>query len=348
MGTGFRGTFVIAWSQTETDGENAASVGELGIGSTWRWSGDIVRIDSQSGILRLDGASGDAAMRKRAAQTVRKLVGAATTRQTDLDAIQVDDPLGEQCFTVTDGRAAYVVTIIDVAGTRPLAMFVDQVPPADTDLWVVAGSLGAQRQASTGAGDGHVICFTPGTRIRQAEGSCDVADLRAGDWIQTKDNGLQQVLWCGQRRITGARLHVMPHLAPVRIRAGALGVGRPDQELLVSPEHRMLVKGAQAQALFNCDEVLVGARDLVNGSDVIIDRMVRSVSYVHVLLGSHEIVWANGLETESFHPAQAALSEAQYAELATGLGVKDGQLGYGAFARRVLSPSEAAILGHAA
>ena len=60
--------------------------------------------------------------------------------------------------------------------------------------------------------------------------------------------------------------------------------------------------------------------------------------------GPHEIVFANGLETESFHPAQAALDTRQMAEVESLLpGAADG-----AYARRVLSRPEAAILGHAA
>jgi hypothetical protein len=100
----------------------------------------------------------------------------------------------------------------------------------------------------------------------------------------TRDNGPQEVLWMGSRRITGARMFVMPELRPIRFRPGALGIDRPDQELLVSPEHRMLVKGAAAQALFNTPEVLVPARDLVNDRTVFTDLKVREVTYVHLLL----------------------------------------------------------------
>ena len=35
--------------------------------------------------------------------------------------------------------------------------------------------------------------------------------------------------------------------------------------------------------------------------------MLPQVTYVHLLLPRHEVVFANGLETESFHPAGEAL-----------------------------------------
>ena len=100
-------------------------------------------------------------------------------------------------------------------------------------------------------------------------------------------------------------MFVNPALRPIRIGAGALGIERPDQALLVSPEHRMLVRGPQAQALFNTPEVLVSAARLVNGSSVHVDLAVREVTYIHLLLPGHNVIWANGVETESFHPAHA-------------------------------------------
>ena len=79
-----------------------------------------------------------------------------------------------------------------------------------------------------GPESGGVICFTPGTRIRTPDGLVLVEDLREGDRVQTKDDGAQEIMWKGSRRMTGACMFAMPHLRPVRIKAGALGVERPD------------------------------------------------------------------------------------------------------------------------
>jgi len=142
----------------------------------------------------------------------------------------------------------------------------------------------------------------------------------------------------------------MPHLRPIRFRSGALGIGRPDGDLLVSPQHRMLVKGAAAQALFNTPEVLVAAENLVNDLSVTVDHELREVTYVHVLLERHNVVWANGLETESFHPSNTALEmidDRQRAGLLAVLpGIADAPQSYGDYARRNISASEAAILRH--
>jgi len=353
METGFRGAFVISWSQTEVDGLRAAPLTSIAVGATWVWHGDVVRVDGPSGVLRLERTDRDTARRRCAAKLVRRLVRAATTNTSTLVADEPPEPLADTGFVVTDGLRTYTVSLVPVdSGAPPLLMFVDDIPPRGRELWVVHHALDALARNPTGPETGGVICFTPGTRIETPQGPRLVEELREGDTVQTKDNGAQPILWTGSRRMTGARLFAMPHLRPVRIRAGGLGIGQPDRELLVSPGHRMLVRGAVAQALFNTPEVLVAARDLVNGSSIAIDMGIREVRYIHLLLPRHQVLWANGIETESFHPASTALStlapedRARLIELDPVLEQRPDA--YGGFARRNLSRSEAAILMHEA
>lgn len=354
MGTGFRGTFVISWSQTETDGLKAAPLDVLAVGASWRWSGEPVRVDGAQDVLLLEGAEGAADIRKRAARMVRRLIGTAITSRGDrLDGAEDDFGLDapEQGFIVTDGTQSYTATLIEVRDTGArLLMFVDELPPADVDLWVVRLAIDRTAQAAGARAAGGVICFTPGTLIRSANGIRLIQDLRPGDAIATKDNGMQEVLWVGHRRMTGARLHAMPHLRPIRFRAGALGLGRPDEDLLVSPQHRMLVNGAAATALFNTPEVLVAAEDLINDVSIHVDLALREVTYIHILLERHQVIWANGLETESFHPSNTALDTVAAEQRASLLqllpGLAENPHVYGDYARRNLSGSEAAILRH--
>ncbi|TNF63993.1 MAG: Hint domain-containing protein [Rhodobacteraceae bacterium] len=351
MGTGFTGTFVISWSQTEVDGAQGVPQGALTVGSTWAWSGDVVRVDGPGTVWRLDRNDGDSDLRRHAARMVRKLVGAALSHRDDPEAIEVDAAPGECSFVVTDGLASFTVTVIETGpATPPLLMFVDAIPPRGRDLWIVHTALRSRRGQARDPAGGGVICFTPGTRIGTPDGPRAIETLREGDRVMTRDNGAKEILWIGSKRMTGARLFVMPDLRPIRFLPGALGIERPDQELLVSPGHRMLVRGAAAQALFNTPEVLVPARELVNDRTVFTDLSVREVTYIHLLLDSHEVIWANGVEAESFHPASAALSaldEDDRDRLLTRLpGIRIDPHGYGDYARRNLSPSEAAILRH--
>ncbi|MFY0682245.1 MAG: Hint domain-containing protein [Thalassovita sp.] len=349
MGTGYQGTFVISWSQTKVDGIEAAPVHAMTVGASWSWHGAEVRVDGPSTLLRLDRADGDVNLRRSAARMVRRLIGAAQQNTTDLNSIEVEDAIMDSNVVVTDGTATYTLTLIEVGdGAQPLLMFLGAMPPKGRELWVVHHTLDAMQSNHMTEGSGGVICFTPGTRIETPDGPRLVQDLREGDRVQTKDNGAQDILWIGSRRMTGARLFAMPKLRPIRIRTGALGIQRPDEELLVSPNHRMLVRGEVSRALFNTPEVLVTARDLVDGNRVVVDSQLREVTYVHILLDNHQIVWANGVETESFHPSNAALSSlgdidrmrllARYPEL------EADSHSYGGYARRNLSQSEAAIL----
>ena len=86
--------------------------------------------------------------------------------------------------------------------------------------------------------------------------------------------------------------------APIHIRANTFGTHR---DLLVSPLHRVLIRDNLAELLFGEAEVLVAARDLVN------DRSVTRceggpVTYVHLLFDRHQVVYSQGLPTESFLP----------------------------------------------
>jgi hypothetical protein len=358
MKTGFRGTFVISWSQTELDGLEAAPVQSLKVGAAWSWRGDAIRVDGPNDVLRLDQADEAENLRKRAARMVHRLVGAALEKSSAPVPAQRRDrdddvPLMDNSFVVTDGGKSYTVTLIEVGGgTQPLLMFLNEIPPRNCDLWIVHHTLGAMPHDSHSEGGGGVICFTPGTRILTPEGLTMIEDLREGDLIQTKDNGAQPIRWIGSRHMTGARLFAMPKLRPIRITAGLFGLGQPDADLVVSPEHRIVVKGPVAQELFNTSEVLVAAKDLINGDTITVDLKLRAVTYVHLLLDRHQVMWANGIETESFHPASAALKSLDDGDrqrlLAKHPELEYDPHTYGSFARRNLSSSEAAILRHAA
>ncbi|MCC7319493.1 MAG: Hint domain-containing protein [Rubellimicrobium sp.] len=368
MDTGPRAINVISWSQTELDGIWAAPVGAIAVGATWSWTGEAVCIDGPGASVRPGMAEGQtggqteglADLRARAAQAVRRLLRAVDAgqgrpaRDPRRAEAEMEAPLRERGLTVTDGRRSWLLTLIAAGpGRVPLVMFMGDPPPRHAELWVVNHNVDSTSAEPATDVPGGVICFTPGTTILCADGPRPVESVTEGTLVQTKDDGLQEVIWTGGRRISGARLHAMPHLAPVRLRAGALQPGVPDAGVLVSPDHRVVLRGPRARALFNCDEVLVAARDLVDGRGIRVERGLREVRYVHLMLPRHQIVFANGIETESFHPASAALNLLEDAHLAALLDllpeVAADPLAYGGYARRVLSRSEAAIvLGEAA
>jgi Ca2+-binding RTX toxin-like protein len=162
-----------------------------------------------------------------------------------------------------------------------------------------------------------IPCFTPGTRITTGRGEVAVEELQPGDMVLTRDRGFRPLVWVGRRDLTLADLVVQPALRPVRIAAGALGDGLPCRDMLVSPQHRMLLGGWRAEMLFGEDEVLVAATHLTALPGV--TPAIRSgVSYIHVMFDRHEIICADGAWSESFQPAQRMLDgmgEAQQEEI---------------------------------
>ncbi|SHE87621.1 Hint domain-containing protein [Loktanella atrilutea] len=350
MDTGFTGTFVVPWSQTELDGRRSAPVDDIRAGAVWSWTGAPVRVDGPSAILPLGPSRDMADLRKRAAPAVRRIL-AGSRAPAAWPPPTPQDPLFTDSFDVTDGYAAWTVTLVPRGrGRTPLLMFHDALPPRDTDLWIVRHDIDIMTLAEASAPPHGVICFTPGTMILTPEGPRDVASLVEGCRVQTRDNGPAEVLWIGRREVTGARLRAMPDLAPIRLRTGALDNDVPDAGLLVSPDHRLVLRGPRARALFNTEEVLVMARDLVDDALVLRDHGMRRVTYIHMMLAHHQIVFANNVATESFHPASAALStmgdddrDRMFSRLPA---LRHDIDAYGGHARRVLTRSEAVILCH--
>ncbi len=185
-----------------------------------------------------------------------------------------------------------------------------------------------------------VPCFVAGTLIDTPGGPVPVETLTPGDMVLTRDSGPQPLRWIGRRTVPARG-----DLAPIRIAAGTFG---DHDTLMVSPQHRVLVRDGLAELLFGEPEVLVAAKHLVNDRTVL-RRPGGLVSYVHLLFDRHEIVFSAGLPTESFQPgpqACAAFAEDAMAELCRifpELDLATGA-GYGAAARPTLKSYEAHLL----
>jgi len=118
--------------------------------------------------------------------------------------------------------------------------------------------------------------------------------------IITRDNGPQPIRWIGQRTVVGRG-----NFAPIAINSTVMDKAR--RPLLVSPQHRLLFTGYKAELLFGQSEVLAAAKHLVNGKDVrVVER--EKVTYFHVMLDQHEVVYAEGAATESFHAGDVGIS----------------------------------------
>jgi len=135
------------------------------------------------------------------------------------------------------------------------------------------------------------VSFTRGTHITLASGrQVRVEDLREGDAVLTRDDGSQKVRWIGRQtvRATGA-------LAPIRIKAGTL---HNDNDLVVSPNHRLFVYQRRDALKAGRAEVLIKAKYLLN-DDTVVRTDGGFVDYFQILFDRHEIIYAEGIAAES-------------------------------------------------
>lgn len=192
------------------------------------------------------------------------------------------------------------------------------------------------------------ICFTPGTMIDTPQGARLVEELQAGDSVFTRDNGTQVIGWVGARSFQGVELEKHPQFKPVRIASGALGDGFPTRDMVLSPNHRVLVSNDKTALYFEDSEVLVAAKHLtaLEGVDIVSPRWV---TYIHILCEHHELVCTDGAWTESFQPKDhnmKGIGNAQRLEIESvfpDLKTQEGLASYHA-ARRSLEKYEADML----
>lgn len=181
-------------------------------------------------------------------------------------------------------------------------------------------------------------CFVAGTLIRTPFGYQKVENLKVGDWVTTRDHGTQILRWVGQthREATDQNM-------PIVFEQGALG---NHSTVAFSPNHRILVNSPYVGMLFDCSEMLVKAAHLVNGSSIQQRRMTPQVTYCHLLFDQHEIVFANGLESESYHPGAETIdsfdtdTQGELLDLFPDLTLR----GYGPIARPCLKAHEGRVL----
>ena len=131
-------------------------------------------------------------------------------------------------------------------------------------------------------------CYLAGTRILTGLGPVAIEALRPGDLVATRAGGLRPVRWIGTQTLLALGARGM--VAPVCIRPGALGENQPAHDLWVSPGHAVLI-----------GDHLVCAYLLVNGTSIVQPPHTGEVRYLHIDLGAHDCVLAEGAWAESYY-----------------------------------------------
>ena len=247
--------------------------------------------------------------------------GTTTTQNVGI----IQDQLGNVFLLAFDGQTAL--------GAKPIeSLTVNGV-----------GSSGSS-YSQTGFDSIEFVCFASGTQIDCPGGPLPVEAIRPGDMVDTLDSGPSLVRW------TGSRTLVFPgspeSQRPVLIPAGALGRNLPKRDLVVSPQHRMLLHDP---AELDVTGVFAIARALTGLPRLRVMTEASSVTYHSLLLDRHEVLIAEGAPAESFYPGPVAMEilaprdrsriRAMFLSL-----LADPIAGYGGLARRQLRRRDAEAL----
>lgn len=254
-------------------------------------------------------------------------------------------------MTFTDGNGvthivddAEVVRSDSVGGGAGVVVFEGQdqngdtvqvvwTPNFDVDAWYdnatsngrSAGFYTTDQDASYTHG---YICFAEEARIATTAGALAAGQVRPGQRVLTLDAGLRELTWVGRQTLPGHG-----RAAPVVFAPGTIGNDRP---LRLSQQHRVLVRAPLAELMFGASEVLVPAKALVNGRDIRI-MPCATITFVHLLLDSHQILRAEGALCESLLLGDVACD---LITLPEGLAARTAQVP----ARRILRYHEAIAL----
>jgi Hint domain len=133
------------------------------------------------------------------------------------------------------------------------------------------------------------LCFMAGTMIRTPAGEAAIETLKVGDLVLTTDGVAKPVNWLGKQTVSTIFADPLRSL-PIRVKVGALAENVPSRDLLVSPDHALLVDG-----------VLIQAGALVNGTSIVRETDVPKVFiYYHVELDDHSLILAENTPAETF------------------------------------------------
>ena len=145
------------------------------------------------------------------------------------------------------------------------------------------------------------VCFGEGTLISTIRGDVPVEELETGDNVITHGGDVRPILWVSHTR------HVWseePHRhKPIKISAQALGNGLPKRDLIVSPQHKILLPSSESNGAY-----LAPAVGLIGQPGIRQMRGKRIMRYYHILLDAHDVLVADGVPAESFYPGETAIA----------------------------------------
>jgi hypothetical protein len=247
-------------------------------------------LDGSTLLLGLAGTAGSGEIVFQGAPSTLEVSAAAGPANT-LSGFTLGDTVELLNVNVLETTATLAADDTLTLAPGVVLRFDSTVGPAGT-LFDISPDSGAGIFITLDANSGNMPCFVAGTRLLAelptGRAEIPVEALREGLLLAARGGRAAPVRWIGRRRIATAT-HPDPDLVhPVRIRAHAFAPGAPHTDLLLSPDHAVLVDGT-----------LVPIRRLINGASIAQEKHAE-VTYYHVELDRHDVLYAEGLATESY------------------------------------------------
>jgi autotransporter passenger strand-loop-strand repeat protein len=186
-----------------------------------------------------------------------------------------------------------------------------------TGLFTIIGSLGSAILKFAGSDDLNLItkpdgaggtnlvtaCYRRGTMILTTTGEVPIEELAIGDQVVTLTGQARPIRWIGQRAYSGRFIAGNRAVLPICLKQDAIAEGIPARDLWLSPEHSLYI-----------DHVLVQAKHLVNDVTIVQADDIDQVEYFHIELDDHDVIYADGIPSETYVDCDNRLMFANGAE----------------------------------
>lgn len=243
-----------------------------------------------------------------------------------------------------EGAPVYIITVQNypTAGETTRLSFLPEETATQAEMDAFGnGAIDVQNVDETPAPG--PVCFAAGTKILTPHGEVFIEVLQKGDEVVTLDDGPMPILWISSTRLSWPL--ASNKSKPIKISAGALGRNVPLRDLVVSPQHKVLLSDGCISDRFSDTRILAPAKGLLSLRGVRTMKGKTDVVYYHILVAKHSVLFSDGVPSESFYPGLCALRMMKKSQRKEVLALfpaveKDPENGYGPKARRCLSRAE--------
>ncbi|QLH71670.1 Hint domain-containing protein [Rhodopseudomonas palustris] len=240
-------------------------------------------VDTAPPTITIDTIAGDDVLSRVEARHGLRISGTTTAENGQTVVVRVVDESNNKVIEKISGTVSNGKWEVDLSRYDALRLS-DPTYRVTAEVADFAGNKSADARYFTST-----ICFMAGTRIQTVDGQVMVETLKRGDTVVCADGRVRTVNWLGRQTVSTVFANSV-RVLPIRIMAGAISDGVPSRDLLISPDHALLIDG-----------ILIHAGALVNGTSVVRETDVpRTFMYYHVEVSDHSLILAEGTPAETF------------------------------------------------